>query len=323
MWLVLTVGSVLAAAASLAIGSNPLPIDAIVAGLLDPARDASSVVWGSRVPRTVLGLLVGACLGIAGAVMQGQTRNPLADPGIFGVSAGAALAIVLSAAFLPSATASTTMWFALLGALIASAAVFGIALAGSSAASPVPLAIAGAAVSAFLGAGVSFFVQSNQASLTAFRMWAAGSLAGNTLDVLAQVWPFAVAGILLAAMTTRGLDALALGNDLATALGTGVVRTRLVGIASVTLLTATAVTVAGPIGFIGLTAPHLARLLAGHAHARLLPAAGATGAIVLVAADTIGRILAGMREVPVGVALAVLGGAVFIVIVRRTKATAL
>ncbi|ROS61314.1 iron complex transport system permease protein [Frigoribacterium sp. PhB160] len=311
------------AAASLVLGSNLLPPQTVAAALLDPARDVGSVVWGSRVPRTVLGLFVGACLGLAGAVMQGQTRNPLADPGLFGVSAGASLAVVVGVYVLGTSSVLTTLWLALVGALVASVLVFTVAALGRGLASPVPLAIAGSAVSAFLVAITSYLVLSDETTLAAYRIWVVGSLSGRTLDGFGAAFVPALLGVVLAALNARSLDTLALGAELARGLGEHLLRTRLIGLGAITLLTASAVALSGPIGFVGLTAPHLARALVGGDHRRLLPASALVGAVVLLACDVVGRLVGGTAEVSVGVVLTVVGGVVFILIVRRGKTAAL
>jgi iron complex transport system permease protein len=308
---------------SLLLGSNLIDPAAVAAALIDPANDRGAVVWGSRVPRTVLGLLVGFCLGVAGAVMQGQTRNPLADPGIFGVSAGASLAVVIGVFLLGTNSVLVTLWLALAGAVVASVVVFGVAALGRGLSSPVPLAIAGTAVTALLVALTSYLVLSDETSLAAYRIWVVGSLSGRTLDGVGIAALFAVAGLVFAAANVRSLNSLALGTELAHGLGENLLRARIVGLAAITLLTASAVAITGPIGFIGLTAPHIARRLVGGDHHWLLPASGLIGSVVLLACDVIGRLIGGTAEVPVGVVLAVVGGIVFIGIVRRGRIAAL
>jgi len=310
-------------ALSLLLGSNLISPYAVVGALVDPANDPGAVVWGSRVPRTVLGLLVGLCLGVAGAVMQGQTRNPLADPGIFGVSAGASLAVVIGVYVVGTSSVLATLWLALAGAIVASIVVFGVAALGRGLSSPVPLAIAGTAVSALLVALTSYLVLSDETTLAAYRIWVVGSLSGRTLDGVGIAALFALAGLVFAVANVRSLNSLALGTELARGLGENLLRARILGLAAITLLTASAVAITGPIGFIGLTAPHIARRLVGGDHSWLVPASGLIGACVLLACDVIGRVIGGTAEVPVGVVLTVLGGVVFIGIVRRGRIAAL
>jgi len=323
MLLALLAAVALAAVVSLLLGSNRLPADAVLRALLDPARDTGAVVWGSRVPRTVLGVLVGLCLGVAGAVMQGQTRNPLADPGILGVTAGAALAVVIGVYVLRTSSVLTTLWLALLGAAVASVVVFAVAALGRGLASPVPLAVAGTAVSALLIGLTSAVVLSDETTLAAYRVWIVGSLSGRALTGVGAALVFAGIGLVLAALNIRSLNTFALGTELAQGLGENLVRARITGLAAIALLTASAVALTGPIGFVGLTAPHLARALVGGAHQWLLPASGLLGAAVLLACDVVGRLIGGTSEVSVGVVLTVLGGVVFIAIVRRARMAAL
>ncbi|MBB2976663.1 iron complex transport system permease protein [Microbacterium endophyticum] len=319
----LVAGALAIGTVSLLLGSNLISPVEVLRGLFAPDTDADAIVWGSRVPRTVLGIFVGFCLGIAGAVMQGQTRNPLADPGIFGVSAGASLAVVIGVYVFGTSSIITTLWLALVGAIVASVVVFSVAALGRGLASPVPLAIAGSAVSALLVAFTSLLVLSDETTLAAYRIWVVGSLSGRSLDGLAAAAVFAIAGLALALFNIRSLNNLALGTELAHGLGENLIRARLIGLGAITLLTASAVAITGPIGFVGLTAPHIARSLVGGNHAWLLPASGLIGATVLLACDVVGRLIGGSAEVPVGVVLAVLGGIVFIAIVRRGKVAAL
>lgn len=308
---------------SLLLGSNLISPAQVVQGLLHPASDTDAIVWGSRVPRTVLGLLVGCCLGVAGAVMQGQTRNPLADPGIFGVSAGASLAVVIGVYLLGTTSVLAMLWLALAGAVVASVVVFGVAALGRDLASPVPLAIAGSAVSALLVAFTSLLVLRDETTLAAYRIWVVGSLSGRTLHGITAALLFATAGLVLAAANVRSLNTLALGTELASGLGENLPRARFVGLAAITLLTAAAVALTGPIGFVGLTAPHLARVLVGGHHGWLLPASALVGAVVLLGCDVLGRLIGGTAEVPVGVVLTVLGGLMFVAVVRRGRVAAL
>jgi len=314
---VLTVALLVTLAASLFLGSNPVSPATVLQALLDPATDTEAIVWGSRVPRTVLGLLVGTALGMAGTVMQGQTGNPLADPGLFGVSAGASLAVVLGVFVLHVNSLGLTLALSLVGAVIAS--VVGVAALGRDLASPVPLAIAGTAVSALLGAVTSFLVLNDAETLEAYRIWVVGSLSGRSLAEVGPVVLLLAGGLVCALVNARSLNNLALGSEMARGLGESLTRARLVGLGAITFLTAGAVALAGPIGFIGLTAPHVGRALVGGDHYRLLPASALVGAVTLLACDVVGRLIGGQAEVAVGVVLAVLGGVAFVVIVRRAK----
>ena len=316
---VLAAIAVVVTVVSLMLGSNLISPAAVFTGLFHPELDVGAIVWGSRVPRTALGLLVGIALGVAGAVMQGQTRNPLADPGILGVSAGASLAVVIGIYVLGTSSILVTLWLALAGATVASVVVFSVAALGRGLSSPVPLAIAGTAVSALLVAFTSYLVLSDETTLAAYRVWVVGSLSGRTLDGAGAALAFAGVGMVFAIANVRSLNALSLGTELATGLGENLLRARIVGLAAVTLLTASAVAITGPIGFVGLTAPHIARALIGGDHRWLLPASALVGASVLLACDVIGRLIGGTAEVSVGVVLTVVGGVAFVAIVRRGK----
>ncbi|GAB2608820.1 iron chelate uptake ABC transporter family permease subunit [Kribbella endophytica] len=308
---------VLAFGASLALGSRWLGADAVVKALFEPSgSDADVIVRDLRFPRTVVAVLIGSCLGIAGALMQGHTRNALAEPGIFGVSSGAALAVVLGLQLGVADSIRTTVWFALVGALAATFGVQRLATRGSGA-TPVGLALTGAAVAALLGAFTSAIVLLDADTLDSYRFWAVGSVAGRGLDVAVQVLPFAVVGLLLAVVNARDLDLLALGDDVAAGLGLSIRRARFVGLLAIGLLTAAGVAACGPIAFLGLLAGHVARRLFGARNIWLIPAAGLTGAAALILADLVGRLVGGAGEVQAGVVLGLVGAPLFVLVVRR------
>ena len=306
-----------AGVASLALGSRWLGIDAVSHALLGPTgSDADVIVRELRLPRTVVALLVGSCLGVAGALMQGHTRNALAEPGIFGVSSGAALAVVLGIQLGIADSAAATVWCALLGAVVATAAVQRLATRGAGA-SPVALALTGAAVAAMLSALTSGIVLLDAETLDGYRFWAVGSVAGRGFDVAGQVLPFALAGMALALLNARSLDLLALGDDVAASLGLSIRRARLVGLAAIGLLTAAGVAACGPISFLGLLAGHVARRISGASNVRLIPASALVGAAALVLADLVGRLAGGTGEVQAGVVLGLVGAPLFVMVVRR------
>ncbi|WNV91777.1 iron ABC transporter permease [Umezawaea sp. Da 62-37] len=310
----------LAAVASIAIGSKEIALDGVWHALTAPTGLEDDVVIRElRVPRTLLGIAVGIALGIGGALMQGHTRNPLADPGILGVTQGAAFAVVLAIFTLGVTSLTSYVWFAFLGAFVASAVVFLLGSSGRAGATPVTLALAGAAVSALMHGLVSALVLLDRQSLDAFRFWQVGAVSGRDLGVLQQVLPFLVVGLVLALANAPGVNALALGEDVARALGQRIARTRVVGIAAITLLVGGAVAACGPIGFLGLVVPHAARAITGPDHRWLLPYSGLLGAAVLLVADVLGRIVARPAELEVGIMMAVLGAPFFIALVRRKK----
>jgi iron complex transport system permease protein len=258
--------------ASLAVGSALLGPDVVWHALRDGGSgEAATIVRGVRVPRTVVGIVTGLALGAAGAVMQGHTRNPLADPGLFGVTAGASLAVVLAIFVLGVRDPAGQVWFAVAGAALATGAVLAVAARARSAADPVPLALAGVAVSALLTTVTSFVVLSDRPTLDTYRRWVVGSLAGRGLDVSGRVAPFVVVGLALAVANSRALDLLGLGSDVARGLGQRMLAGRLVGLAAVTLLTAAATAAAGPIAFLGLVVPHVARRLVGTGYRWVVP----------------------------------------------------
>lgn len=293
----------------------------VMAGL--PAQYAEDtdrlVILTLRLPRTVIGLLVGAALGLAGCVMQGVARNPLADPGILGVNGGAALAVVFAITFFGVGTPLGYIWFAFGGAAVAAVVVYTIASLGREGATPVKLALAGAAMSAAFLAVTQGFLLLNQNTFDQFRFWQVGALAGRELSVAAQVAPFILVGCLIALLTGRSLNTLALGDDVARGLGARVGLARVVSAAAVVILCGAATAAAGPIGFVGLTIPHVARLITGPDYRWTLPYSMVLAPVLLLGADIIGRVIARPGEVQVAIVTAVIGAPVFIALVRRRK----
>jgi iron complex transport system permease protein len=309
----------LAAMLSLAVGSRNIPFGTVVEVLLDDdGSDAATIVHGLRVPRTVLCLAVGICLGISGALMQGHTRNPLAEPGLLGVSAGAAFAVVVGIYVFGVEDLAGYGWFSLAGAGIAAVAVFAI---GSTRGGPDPvsLVLAGAAVSALLSAGTQAVVLHDLDTLDSYRFWVVGSAAGRQLDVFWQVLPFMLVGLLLAAMSAPALNLLQLGDDVARSLGVNPWLHKAMGIAAVMLLAGAATAACGPIVFLGLVVPHVARHFSGLDYRWLIPYAGLVGAILLLVADVVGRVVVRPGELQVGIVTALVGGPIFMVLVRRMR----
>jgi iron complex transport system permease protein len=308
---------------SLCVGTRTISPENVWTAIVAPTgSDDDVVVRDLRVPRTLLGLAVGAALGMAGALIQGHTRNPIADPGLLGVSAGAAFAVVLGITLFGVTHPLAYVWFSFPGALAAAVVVFVLGSTGRGAATPVTLALAGAGVTALLGALTTALVLMDPDTLDGFRFWAVGSIAGRGPDVLLQLAPFLAAGTLLALVNTRAMNLLSLGEDTARALGLGVPAARAVGVTALTLLTGAAVAAAGPIAFLGLIVPHAARALTGADYRALLPVAGLLGAFVLLVADSLGRIAAPPGELQVGIVLAGLGAPFFITLVRRRRLVA-
>ncbi|MFJ3997983.1 FecCD family ABC transporter permease [Streptomyces parvus] len=282
------------------------------------------VIWSVRIPRTALGLAAGAALGLSGCVMQALTRNPLADPGILGVSAGAAFAIVIAAGVAGIGSLFGYIWFAFAGAMAASVVVYLLGRMGRSGSIPVKLALAGIAVTAVLSSLTSAVVLTDPAALDRFRFWSAGSLADQDASTVLRILPFLGLGALLALASAPALNSLALGDDLAASLGRKLGLVRLQGVVAVTLLTGAAVAVIGPVVFLGLVVPHVARVLAQYAglgpdHRWLLPLSAGLAAALLLGADILGRAIARPVEVQAGIIVAFIGAPFFIALVRRRR----
>jgi iron complex transport system permease protein len=306
-----------AAFASLALGAEHLTPAQLVHALLEPdGAEGDVIVRHLRFPRTVLGLLVGAALGAAGVLMQGHTRNALAEPGLLGVSAGAALAVVLSLRFGYAAGLLGMVGAAAVGSCLASLAVYALARRSIREGGPA-LVVAGAALTAFLGAFTSAVVLLDAKTLDSYRFWAVGSLSERGQQTPWIILPFVLAGLVLAIVNARSLDLLALGDEMASALGLRIRRARLVGLLAVTLLTAAAVAACGPVAFIGLLAGTLARALVGPSWSRGVPAGALAGAVLTVGSDVVGRLVAGPGELQVGVVSGVLGAPLLIWVIRR------
>ena len=308
-----------AAVLSLAVGSRAIPPDTVLRVLFGPdGSDASTIVHDLRVPRTVLGIAVGVALGVAGALMQGHTRNPLAEPGLLGVEAGAAFAVVIGIHVFDVTDLTGYAWFSLVGAGLAAAAVFAI---GSTRGGPDPvsLVLAGAAVSALLFALTQVVVLRDIETLDAYRFWAVGSVAGRGMDVFWEVVPFIVVGLLLAALSASTLNLLQLGDDVAVSLGLHPVRLRALGVLGVMMLTGAATAACGPVGFVGLVVPHVARFFAGVDYRWVIPYSGLVGGLLVVLADVVGRVIVRPGELQVGIVMALVGGPVFVHLVRRTR----
>lgn len=308
-----------AAALSIALGSRSIGLGDVLDALGhwdDGDTIEGTVTLGLRVPRTLLGVLVGAALGVSGALLQGVTRNPLADPGIMGVNAGAAAAVVLAITLLDVRGVGTYIWFAFAGAAFATVLVYAIASLGREGATPVKLALGGVAVTAGLTSVTSAVVMMDTEALNELRFWQVGSLAGRYSPVLAGVAPFLVVGLVAALCCGRALNGLALGDDVARGLGSHVGRTRVAVFAVVTLLAGAATAACGPIVFVGLVVPHAARMICGPDYRWVLPYSMVLSPIVLLGCDLLGRVAATPGEVQVGVVLGVLGAPCFIALVR-------
>jgi iron complex transport system permease protein len=310
---------------SLATGARAIPLANVWTALTayDPGSTEHRIVWDLRLPRTIVGLLVGAALGLAGAVLQGATRNPLADPAILGINAGAALAVVLGVALLGMTQLSTYVWLAFIGSGTTMLVVYAVASLGREGATPVKLALAGAAITAVLHSVINAILLTSPRTLDEVRFWQVGSLSGRDIDIVLQVAPFLAIGMVLALGSARMLDGLSMGDDVARALGQRIGLSRgLAGLAAV-ILAGGATAAAGPIAFVGLTVPHVARAITGPGYRWILPYSMLMAPILLLGADIIGRVMAPPGEVQVGIVTAFLGAPFFIALVRRRKLAAL
>lgn len=315
---------VLVVVASLAVGAKAIPPAQVWYALYTPTGDENDIVVRSlRMPRTLLGVIVGMALGVAGALMQGHTRNPLADPGLLGVSAGAGFFIILGVQALNMTSLYSYVWFGFAGAFTAGVLVFLLSSLGRGGPVPVTMALAGVAVSELLVALTTSIALGNNATVDAYRFWSVGTLSGRDLSIGVEVIPFILAGLLLAAVNAPALNMLSLGEDTARGLGQNVRAARWTGLAAITLLAGGAVAACGPISFVGLVVPHVVRQLTGPDHRWLVPLSGLTGAVLVLSADVIGRVVVRPAELPVGIVLALVGAPFFVALVRRRKLTRL
>lgn len=318
------VGVILCAGASLAFGSRNVAIGEVIRALLHPdMKDFDALVVRERIPRTVFGMIAGASLGVSGALMQAITRNPVADPSVLGVNTGASLFVVGGIAFFHINTANEYIWFALAGATLTTIFVYRIGSMGSGGATPIKLALAGAATSAALSSLVSAIVLPRTEAMNSFRFWQVGSVGGATWQGILMVIPFLIVGLFIGILSTPALNALALGDDVATGLGvrTGVIR--IVAAFAGVLLCGATTAIAGPIGFVGLMIPHIMRMLFGPDLRFIVPMSAVGGAILLTFSDIVGRLIVNQGELEAGIVTAFLGAPILILIAMRVKVRSL
>ncbi len=314
----------LAILVSLAFGARFISFAEVIETLIYSRKTTiNEIVVYERIPRTVFGIIAGAALGVSGALMQSITRNPIADPSILGVNTGATLFVVGGIAFFQISTSSQYIVFALIGSALTSIFVYSIGSMGQGGATPIKLALAGVATSAALSSLVSSIILPRNDIMTTVRFWQVGSIGGATWEGILSVLPFIVVGLLIAVFLTPSLDALSMGDDMATGLGvrTGVVR--LVAALAGVLLCGATTALAGPIGFVGIMVPHTVRLLCGPNLKRIIPMSAVGGAVLLVFADVIGRLLGSPSEVEAGIITAFIGAPILIIIAMRAKVRAL
>ena len=322
-WVGLLVLALLCAAAlitSMLVGSRSIDPSDVFSALMhpDPEDPVSQAVWFSRVPRTVIVLAAGAALGVAGALMQAVTRNPMADPGILGVNAGASLAVVVGLAFFGVTDVAQYMWWAFGGALLTSILVFVIGNTGTVRGNAIRMTLSGVALGAVLSGFSSAVLLTNSQLLERMRGWSAGTTASQPLEGTVQLLPFIGAGLVIALLSSRALDVLSLGEASAVAMGAHPNRIRLVALIAIALLAGAATAAAGPIGFLGLLAPHLARMVVGPHQGWILAYSVLIAPAVMGFADVLGRVITS-GEVPVGVVTAFIGAPVLIAMVRRLR----
>ncbi|GIJ44989.1 iron ABC transporter permease [Virgisporangium aliadipatigenens] len=304
---------------SIAVGSRAIPLGDVWHALFSPSgTDTDTVVRELRIPRTVLGLLAGAALGLAGCIMQVLTRNPLSDPGLFGINQGAAAAIVIGITLFGVTGPAALVWFAFAGAVVATVLVYGVST-GNSGASAARFVLAGIAVQYVL-VGLNQALQlADRAALDRYRFWIIGSLANRDPEQLYVLGPVIGAGMLLALALAPGFNAMALGDDTARALGAHVGRTKILGLLAVILLCGAATAACGPIAFIGLMIPQIVRTLVGVDHRWVLPMSMLAAPVLLIGGDVVGRVINRPQEVQVGIITDVVGGLVFIFLIRRRR----
>ncbi|MCS3427126.1 iron complex transport system permease protein [Mycolicibacterium mucogenicum 261Sha1.1M5] len=309
---------------SITYGANPVPMSEVWRTVFDSdGSEASSIVWTLRAPRTLVGIVAGAAFGVAGALIQAITRNPLADPGILGVNAGAGFAITVGVAVFGVTGIAGYVWFSFAGAVLATVLVYLIGASGRGSASPVTLVIAGVALAAVLTAFATFLQLINEETFRSFRNWSLGSLARVSVSDTLTVLPLIVLGLVLAVVISGSLNAVALGDDQAASLGANIARTRTIGLISVTLLAGAATALTGGIAFVGLAVPHLVRWFTGPDQRWIVAYTALASPVLVLSADVLGRVVARPGEIEAGVMTAVLGAPVLIALVRRRKASTL
>ncbi|BCJ93882.1 iron ABC transporter [Anaerocolumna cellulosilytica] len=318
------IGIVLSVFASLALGSRNVGLREVIDALFNGSSESfNALVVRERIPRTVFSIIAGASLGVSGALMQAITRNPVADPSILGVNTGASLFVVSGIAFFQINTAGEYIWFALAGAALTAVFVYRIGSMGYGGATPIKLALAGAATSVALSSLVSAVILPRTDVMNAFRFWQVGSVGGATWDGILKVSPFLLVGLVMGILAAPALNALALGDDVATGLGVKTGMVRIVGALAGVLLCGATTALAGPIGFVGLMIPHMIRLVCGPNMRYIIPMSAVGGAILLTISDVIGRLIGNPGELEAGIVTAFLGAPILIMIAMRAKVRAL
>ncbi len=324
-WLLIAAGLlVMTVLASIAIGSKDIPLVTVLEALFAyNDSDDHAIIQALRLPRTLLGIMIGIALGLSGALIQAFSRNPLADPGILGVNAGAAFFVVIAVGLFGITSVSGYIWFAFLGAIVTTLVVYGVGSAGPRGATPIRLTLAGVAIGAVLSGITSGIALLNPTTFDRMRHWRAGSLVTPGYETFLSVAPFLALGLLLALIVARPLNAVALGDDLASALGANILRTRIGAIIATTLLAGGATAAVGPIGFVGLMVPHVARWIVGPDQRWIFAYTVVLAPILLLVSDIAGRVVMRPGELQVGIVTAFVGAPVLILLARRRRVSGL
>lgn len=311
--------------ASLLIGARSVTVSTALDALFayDSSLAEHIIIRDYRLPRTLLGLLCGAAFGVSGALIQAATRNPLADPGILGVNAGAAFFVTLAVGLFGFHSIDAYLWFAFLGAILVTLAVYALGATGRDGATPVRLVLAGVALSAVLGGIGSAITLLDPQAFDSMRFWSIGSVAGKNMEIVVAVAPFIGFGLLIALIAARPLNAVALGDDLARSLGANIFRARILTLIAVTLLAGAGTAAAGPIGFVGLMVPHVVRWFTGPDQRWIIPMTMIYAPVLLLTADIAGRLVLFPGELEAGIVTAFIGAPVLILLARRKKASGL
>ncbi|MCA9882629.1 MAG: iron ABC transporter permease [Anaerolineae bacterium] len=299
-------------------GAADIPSNTVVDALFhyDESIFEHLIIQTVRLPRVLAGAIVGASLATAGAIMQGVTRNPLASPGLLGVNAGAAFAVVLGVNILGAIPLSAYAGFAMVGATVAAVAVYSLGSMGRGGATPLRLTLAGVVITAFVASFTTAILITNRDTLDQIRFWTVGSLAGRDFPLLLQTAPWLLVGMVGALLLARQITTISLGDDIAAGLGQNTLIVKALAALMVVLLAGAAVALAGPVGFVGLIAPHIVRFLVGVDYRWILPYSALTGALLVVTGDLIARVIIRPLELPVGVIMALVGAPFFVYLAR-------
>lgn len=309
---------------SLGLGAKPIEWTVVLDSLFgDRTGNDAYIVRETRLPRAVLGVIVAVALGLSGALIQSFTRNPLADPGILGVNAGAAFAVTIAVAFFGVQSIHGYVWWAFVGAAVVTVVVYLLGTAGRGRVSPIQLTLVGVAIGALLGGITSGITLLNPSAFDQMRDWGAGTLSGRGWDIILGVLPFILAAAVLALALGPSLNVIALGDELAGSLGARIVRTRVLVIVAVTVLAGAATAAAGPIGFVGLMVPHVCRWIVGPDQRWILIYTLVFSPVLVTLADVVGRVIIAPQEVQVGIVTALIGAPVLVLLARRAKVSGL